>query len=368
MPGDPMGMGLMDDGADLEGEEAALAEAMWAQFKALGLLDMAGVGFRMNFDVPDAMMETELGILLPDGPQGLFNLPTTAPNGFNLPNWVDFDADSFAQFSVDFDQVLPMIRSMLGSVGAAAGPDAEQMRTMFETQAAPILQMLLEVMGPNVYYATWPDRIFNLGEEEAAAEADPWEFTPSIPSNFVYAIESTDPTIVENTIVQLTAAFPLFEPRDFLGFRIYDMGDDLIPLDADLSLGFGKQLVIVGGTPAVERVLRATETTPSIRELEGMDLAIAQFPDRGWTYSVSPASQFLQTMRDVLTGDFEAGMNPAEIATMGAADMLPFWFDDDELPTVEEMREYMGHIISWGERSDRGLKMIFRILPPVDEQ
>lgn len=364
MAGDPMGLGAAEGGEFASEEEAEFAASMREQFRMLGLLDWMGMGFSMNFDTPDAMMETQIGMLMPGQPQGIFTLVATNPNGLTLPNWADPDLETFNQYTIDFGSILPLVRTMVGAF-AGMSEDAEQTRTMFETQAAPILQMLLEVMGPNVYYGVWPDRVLKpeAVDEEPALD-DEFNFMPEIPDNFVYAIDSSDPTIIENTLVQLTAAFPLFKPRDFLGFRIYQVDDEMLPLEADVAIGFGKQMVILGGTAAVERVLRATEDTPSLREVKGLDAALQELPDRGWMYAIMPAGPILQGVRDVLTGDFEAGMNPADAMASELTNMLPGWFDDEELPSVEEMRAFLGHLVVWGQQSDRGLNMTFRVLHP----
>ncbi|MFG0329153.1 MAG: hypothetical protein ACF8PN_04570 [Phycisphaerales bacterium] len=322
-----------------------------AVFDTLGIADVEGFGmvFRPG-DGAVSIMETLFALTIDGEPDGVFNL-VGAPTPFEPPSWIGAQVSAAYQFEVDFEAIVPLIRDVLKTMPEEVGPQASQ---MFETQAAETMTLVFETLGPSIYAAT--------------GSIDPE--TGEARSETVVGIECSDVFVVENVINQF-AAMTGWTARDFTGFRLFD--NEFVPV----SIGLGKGFVFIGGTGGVEQALRADPDTPGLADEAAFDEAAALLPGEAVMYGFQPARQMVESIVYELKSSLDPELQKNEMREMfdqfeidyteeELDDMVatPEWYDEDMIPSVDELLRYIGGSITEMHFTRDGLVGVGRTLAP----
>lgn len=338
----------------------ALDASMLEPLEAIGLTDLDAISGWMSVGrEPGTLLDSRTALYMEDGMSGLWSLATTSDGGFDIPAWVDPDVDSAVLMHLDFGKIVPLVRSMIESMP----PDvAQQASDAFEATAAELLTVMFAELGPEVSVYSW-----------APSEQELKDGATGGPS--LFAISCSDELTVENGIAPWAGMLGM-TPRDFLGYRIYDLTDPTGTMS--MAIGFGKGHVLIGMNDPVEQALRATEDTPGlIGEPEFMNAA-DRLPAGAMAYTYSSMrarvemmlmaaklpfdEAYQQAMLDELRVLFEdAGMDFDEDLFRSEP---PDWYTPDTLPTTDFIMQHVGDSIMHAEINDQGIVLVARWLSP----
>jgi hypothetical protein len=208
--------------------------------------DIRGIGMAMRFDAPAAMIEQKVAVYMPRGKAGLSELVDVPAPGREVPSFVGPDAMAYSAMGFRFEKVMDFLRGLV-----RANPLLGMQLDPLLAEHGPMLERICLALGPQVHL------VGKLRQPVTLTSAEQ-----------VIAVRSSQPAVVEEALAKHAAG--LFEPRDFLGHRIYTM--DWNPMQAampgappvpagggeeSLSVGFGAGHVFFGHTRLVEDALRA---------------------------------------------------------------------------------------------------------------
>jgi len=326
--------------------------------EALGINNIKAVGMNFSFDEGSAMVDVEMGLYMPKGSIGLFDLFTESRSGFNAPDWLDPEAQSLTQINFNFKGVVPLIRDIIDSLPEDEREDASG---VFETTAAGIMTPLFEVLGPQIHIMTWP--------------SDNTSFPP-VPE-ILASIDCQDAQVVSNTIV--TWAAPLgIVPRDFLGYRIFSDEGGYVPI----AIGVGKERVFIGTTDLIEQVLRADADTLSLAHEPHFKNAADNLPNNALFYNFISVRPTVESWIELLHAPFDDELKAARIEEMrqwyeemDMADSFddemydveePDWYDPDLIPDKDLILRYIGDFLGHVHKMDDGFIYNTQLLEPIE--
>jgi hypothetical protein len=249
---------------------------MMAGSMASGIFgDIRSVGMSVRLDSPSAMLEQRLALYMPRGKGGLTRLFDVKEPREDLPRFTGPDSTMFLSMNFAFDRLADVIRDIIRSnpmlqMGAGEAFD----------QVEPTIREVAAMLGPRIYANNAMTRPIAMDS-----------------ASMLMAIDCRDEQAFENFFSQHAPAMG-FEPRDFLGRRIYTMSDDMgmmgmmMGMEApSISVGIGGGYVFVGTTVGVEQSLRIVsqqDRLPSLADDPAYERAIAVLPQRPlmmWAYS-----------------------------------------------------------------------------------
>ncbi len=326
--------------------------------EALGVNNIKAVGMNFSFDEGSAMVEVEIGVYMPEGSTGLFDLLLDSRSGFNTPDWLDPEAQSLTQINFDFKGVVSLIRDIIESLPEE---ERESASGVFETTAAGIMTPLFEVLGPQIHIMTWP--------------SDNTSFPP-VP-RILASIDCQDAQIVSNTIVTWAAPMGIVS-RDFLGYRIFSDEGGYVPI----AIGVGKERVFIGTTDLIEQVLRADADTLSLAEEPHFKNAAENLPNNALFYNFTSVRPTVESWIELLHSPFDEEAKAARIEEMrqwyeemDMADSFdeemfeeeePDWYDPDTIPDTDLILRYIGDIIGHVRKMDDGFIYKTQLLEPIE--
>jgi hypothetical protein len=285
--------------------------------------DIQGFAASVRLDSPQAMMEQSYVVYMPNGKGGLARLFNVPQPREQLPRFVGPNSVSSMSINIAFDQLNTIIRDIIRSNPMLNMFLAEEYR-----EVEPMIRELTGSLGSRMYVASTLTR----------------PITPES-SATMFAIECRDERAFENFISQFAPGMG-FQPRDFLGQRIYTMDEEMnmlgmmLGIDApSMSIGIGGGFAFIGQTTGVEMALRTVsqqDQLPSLADEPAFRRAAANLPDRPlvmWWYSD-------------IASTLEAGMIAAEDEDFpGLGDMKLDW---------DLLRRYIGPAVSFVESTDAG--------------
>lgn len=212
----PMPMGLDEGGA---------TQAL----SALGLTEVTALSSSLVSNPGDAVAELKFAALMGEQ-RGVFSLMTGGSLPATPPAFVGPDAASLGVFRVNFDQIIPLTRRVVGMLPDS--PETQGVQMQFEQFAAPI-EPLFNAIGPEVTVVGFLSRPFSASS-----------------AGSLYAVSVKDADAVREAVNTLGGMAALM-PRDFAGSQIWE--SQFLPL----SIGLGAKYAFVGDVKTVEKAMLA---------------------------------------------------------------------------------------------------------------
>lgn len=316
--------------------------------------DIQAFGFAATVATDHAMIEQRMTIYTPKR-AGLLALFDTQTAREELPKFIGPDTISYNVINFEFNGVFDLIKSVVNS-----NPFLAAQAEMILPEIEAPLDKIATSLGTQVHIATRLTRPLTANSQSTA-----------------FAIPCLQPAVFESLLAE-DAPKAGFEPRDFLGQRIYSLSPEAgvgspFSMEQGFSIGIGGGFAVLGPTPAVEQTLRATgqgdlPTLASDPEFVHALSTLPKVPAVGWGYSNFVDSfeanriAYEQQMKDMADQFRES--EPEFAAEMEAqAKDSPF-----HAISVETLRRYVGPT-AWQLRVDEaGFNFIYLTLPPTPKQ
>ncbi|MCZ6850997.1 MAG: hypothetical protein O7F17_05090, partial [Planctomycetota bacterium] len=217
-----------------------MAEMMQEMLRTI-IGDIQGAGLSLRLASDSAIVEETIVVYMPNGKAGLTALlDTETPRG-DLPPFVGPDTVSYTRLNFEFENLPDFVMQVMQMIAMMMPPDPEAMQ---ETQN--IVTRLCDTLGSEIHIVSTLTR-------------------PIMAESFstVFAIKCTQPQEFENFVAEF-APQGGFEPREFLGQRIYsrDMpsmmpGMAMGGAATEVSIGISGGYALFGPTAGVEQAMRA---------------------------------------------------------------------------------------------------------------
>ena len=236
--------------------------------------EVKAYGFGLRSDEPQAQFELLQGIVVQGERQGLMSLPGPVTPVSAPPKFAAGDALGYGRMQLQFRDLMKVVDTAVASL-------PEELAENFEPtlqQYGPDLRKAFDAMGPEIHVVTRQDRA-----QGAAADAEP---------QAVYAVACRDERAVTG-MLNLFLPEAGFEPRDFNGNTIFSAEG------AEVSMGFGGGMFLMGSSAMVEQCLRGSEgTLGETAACRQAMTAAGSEPVIGWGYTDLVAS--LEASREAL--------------------------------------------------------------------
>ena len=326
---------------------------------ALGLpsLKAASLSFRAGEAGGDILGETNVGLLMPEGRAGMFNLLEVADDKPKPPPWAGPNVASFTWININYPALIPIVREVVVSV-ATAMEQPEQIE-VFDQFAAAYLQPIAEIVGPATYFAQWPREEGAIEAAPAGEDAEAALGEALLPPT-LFAISCSDETVVQNVLAQIPGLQGMIVARDFLGSRIYEPAQGM----GGPALGLGKGHVLIGGVQEVEAALRAEPGGETLGDNPGYVRAAGTLPDELALVYYVAAEPYYENMVRTLREGLGSVFKDAEEFGDDSSDNPAAWFDPETVPDAEFFLRYVGDMIGGLEVRDDGLVLQMRQLTP----
>ncbi|MCH8260036.1 MAG: hypothetical protein IIC46_07505 [Planctomycetes bacterium] len=268
---DPMGMGM--------------AGMMQEMLKTI-IGDIQGAGLSLRLDSDSALVEETVVVYMPNGKSGLTALlDTETPRGA-LPAFVGPDTVNYVRLNFEFENLPDLVMQVMQIFAMMMMPDPEMMQ-----EIQNMVTRLCNTLGQEIHVVSTLTR-------------------PITAESFstVLAVKCTQPQEFENFVAEFGPKGG-FEPREFLGQRIYsrEIPPMMMPGMAmggaaiEVSIGISGGYALFGPTAGVEQAMRAVGEVklPSLEQEASYQRAVDALPNEpavGIGYSNS-ADMFDATMK-----------------------------------------------------------------------
>ena len=265
-----------------------MAEMMQEMLKTI-IGDIQGVGMSLRLESDSAIVEETVVVYMPNGKAGLTALlDTETPRG-DLPPFVGLDTVNYVRLNFEFENLPDLVMQVMQMIAMMMPPDPELMQ---ETQN--IVSRLCSTLGGEIHIVSTLTR-------------------PITAESFstVFAVKCAQPQEFENFVAEFGPKGG-FEPREFLGQRIYsrEMPPMMMPGMAmggaaiEVSIGISGGYALFGPTAGVEQAMRAVGEVklPSLEQEASYQRAVDALPDEpavgiGYSNSVDMFEAMTETQR-----------------------------------------------------------------------
>ncbi len=265
-----------------------MAEMMQEMLKTI-IGDIQGVGMSLQLDSDSAIVEETVVVYMPNGKAGLTTLlDTETPRG-DLPAFVGPDTVNYVRLNFEFENLPDLVMQVMQIVAMMMPPDPEAMQ-----ETHNVVTRLCSTLGREIHIVSTLTR-------------------PITAESFstVVAVECTQPQEFENFVAEF-APQRGFEPRDFLGQRIYsrEIPPMMMPGMAmggaatEVSIGISGGYALFGPTAGVEQAMRAAGEVklPSLEQEASYQRAVDALPNEpavgiGYANSVDMFEATMETNR-----------------------------------------------------------------------
>jgi len=236
--------------------------------------DIHGLGVSLSLDSDSAIIEETIAVYMPNGKSGLTALLDTQTQRGDVPPFVGPDTVSYTRMNFEFENLPDFVLEILQTMGPMMAMQPEQMH-----EAVDMIARLCDTLSSEVYFVSTLSR-------PITAES----------SSTVFAVRCIQPQEFENFVAEF-APMGGFEPREFLGQRIYsgDMGPMMQGMGGgggatDISIGVSGGYALIGPTAGVEQAMRAAGDAklPSLDQEASYQRAVETLTDEpivGFGYS-----------------------------------------------------------------------------------
>ncbi|MEE9131607.1 MAG: hypothetical protein V3T84_16450 [Phycisphaerales bacterium] len=317
--------------------------------------DIQGVGLGLRLDSDTAIFEETIVVYMPNGKAGLTALlDTETPHG-DLPAFVGPDTVSYTRLNFEFENLPDFVMQVMQMVAMMMPPDPEAMQ---ETQN--IVTRLCNTLGSEIHIVSTLTR-------PITAES----------FSMVFAVKCTQPQEFENFVAEF-APMRGFEPREFLGQRIYsrDMpsmmsGMAMGGAATEVSIGISGGYALIGSTAGVEQAMRAAGEVklPSLEQEASYQRAVDTLPNEaavgiGYSSTVDLFEAMVETTRLSTKQmveqmkEFDPEFEQEQLA------VLKQWGAID----VELLSQFIGPSAWYVRATDDGFVMRAYLLAPVGDE
>ncbi|MCK4871188.1 MAG: hypothetical protein KAS72_00535 [Phycisphaerales bacterium] len=318
---------------------------------SISTIESAAIGMAID---DGASIITQRFAVLTDGErQGMLALPS-AIGSFEPPAFVGVDAVAVTSVGIDF----PAIPELIEQTIAALPEEMAEMIAPGWEMFGPAVTMVFTGLGSEIVSITYHQRPYGIDSEIT-----------------LVAIETKDAEQVAGSLMSAGMMLGLAE-RDFLGHRIFDIGD------GGFSLGFGMGYMLIGPTDVVEQAFQSSERDRSLlsdtatfraaaSEVRpggvwyGFTDVLAQWDYVRWT--LINRAEILAAQQAKMRQDFlDGGASEEQVDRWYPAmepDPVPEWFE--LLPTAEQLADYIGPSVMHTWITEDGFEGEWRSLGPV---
>ncbi len=250
--------------------------------------DIHGLGVSLKLDSDSAIIEETVAVYMPNGKAGLTALlDTQTPRG-DVPPFVGPDTVSYTRINFEFENLPDFVLQVMQMMAMMMPMEPEKMHEIVDTIA-----QLTDTLSSEVYFVSTLSR-------PITAES----------LGTVFAVQCTRPQEFENFIAEF-APQGGFEPREFLGQRIYSgempmmmPGMPMGGAATQLSIGVSGGYALIGPTAGVEQVMRAAGDAklPSLEREASYQRAVDTLSDEpivgfGYSSTIDLIEATRETMR-----------------------------------------------------------------------
>ena len=250
--------------------------------------DIQGVGMSLRLESDSAIVEETVVVYMPNGKAGLTALlDTETPRG-DLPPFVGLDTVNYVRLNFEFENLPDLVMQVLQMIAMMMPPDPQAMQ-----ETHNIVTRLCSTLGREIHIVSTLTR-------------------PITAQSFstVLAVKCTQPQEFENFVAEF-APQGGFEPREFLGQRIYSgqmpmmmPGMAMGGAATEVSIGISGGYALIGPTAGVEQAMRAVGEVklPSLEQEASYQRAIDTLPNEptvgiGYSNSVDMFEATMETQR-----------------------------------------------------------------------
>jgi len=331
---------------------------------ATGLEEVTSFGMGVNFDTPQAAVEQNIAVLMPER-RGLLSLIPDNDQPFQAPDFAPANATSLTMLQADIANLIPTIQNILRSLPAQFQQQAMGPLMMAQGMASPILNNL----GPQIYIVQTIERPFAVDSQKA-----------------VVAIKSQNAGAVRDAIASLVTDFSIpLQQRDFAGNTLWEFPDNMGGMmggpmgGADMPvIAVGAGHLFIGNTQGVEAALRTASNNdaPRLADDPRFQRAIADLRGNGLSFSwpnLQDSLEYIQwtienqerITRQQLREQFGEGPDAdqqIEEMMQWMGNESPDWLDD--MPDASVVFNRIGDTVSEMRVTPRGIIGTVRTLRP----
>ena len=329
---------------------AGMAMGMIKPF--IGDIHAVGASTRINSD--KAMIESAYAIYMPDGKVGLSAMfDTQTPYG-DLPPFVGQNTIGYSRFNFEFDKVPDFVKQVMGMAAQMGAVDPEAMQEVDE-----MVRLVTSMLGNEVHTVTTLDRPIDADSQ-----------------TMIFAVKCTKPQELENFLAEMGPQIG-FEPRDFLGQRIFTLPADAIGIPGafDISIGISNGFILAGSAAGVEQAMRAggEAELPTLDSDEQYSHAVAVLPQdpvvaAGYSNTIDALEAMIKSARfSVQTQVAEMREFDPEMADEFEAEALE-GLEAIEAIDIDLLRKYIGQSVWFVKATDEGFIIRSYMLAPISDE
>ena len=321
--------------------------------------DIQGAGLSLRLESDSAIVEETVVVYMPNGKSGLTALlDTETPRG-DLPAFVGPDTVNYVRLNFEFENLPDLVMQVMRMIAWMMPPDPEVMQ---ETQN--MFTRLCSTLGREIHIVSTLTR-------------------PITAESFstVLAVKCTQPQEFENFVAEFGPKGG-FEPREFLGQRIYSRDvPSMMPGMAmggaatEVSIGISGGYALIGPTAGVEQAMRAAGEVklPSLEQEASYQRAVDALPNEpavgiGYSSTVDLFEATMETNRLATKQMVEQikAFDPEHAAEFEKEQlaMLKQW----EAIDVELLSQFIGPSAWYVRATDYGFVIRAYLLAPVGDE
>ena len=337
----------------IAGDNPMVGMAMGMITPFIGDIQAVGGSFSLSGD--KAMIESSYAIYMPDGKVGLTAmLDTQTPFG-ELPPFVGQNTISYSRFNFEFDKVADFVMQIMGMMGQMMG--AANPEDLQETDT--MIRLVTSMLGNEIHTVTTLDRPIDADSQAT-----------------IFAIKCTKPKELENFIAEIGPQYG-FEPRDFLGQRIFTLPGAVFGMAGvpDFSIGISNGFVLIGSALGVEQAMRAggEAELPTLDSDEQYSHAVATLPQ-----DPVVAAGYSNTI-DLIEAMIKSARFNIQSQVVEMREFDPEWADEFEAEALEGLkaieaididllRKYIGQSVWFVKATDEGFIIRSYMLAPSSDE
>lgn len=303
--------------------------------------DVKAIGMGMRLDGTKAMVEGSLAAYMPNGKSGITMLLDRQTGRAEVPAFIGANTISFSSINLDMAGVGKLLKEFV-----SGNPMIEANLGEMMPQIEQVIDTMANTLGDRMYSAMTLDRPITVES-----------------MGTLFGIVCKDAKAFENGVSELIGQMG-FQPRDFLGQRIYGMDPEMAAMmempGGGPGLGIGSGYIFMGQQNAIELAMRSTQQAdgPTLAGESSYQRAMSALSSDGlvaWGYmdmtQVAEAQLVTMKQQRAETIEWMKEFNPEYAEELAnEPDPTKHWNEE----SFQQLRELIGPA-SWQLRStDRG--------------
>ena len=231
--------------------------------------DIDGIAETINFSPSeDVLFSGKYAIQMDGGRDGLMGLISSESPVGPIPSFVGENTISYSQNSIEFSNIVPLVKEIIASNPLLAMQMNPQMMQQIESG----ISMYISTLGTETH-------VIFTGSEPYTGDS----------VGYMIAVECTDENTLSN-VLGMTMPSLGATPNDFLGNQIFTVDFNsgmMMPIDLSFSIAVGGGYMFAGDQQAVENALRAIANPKDANSGHGLNAAASMLNHdvvSGWGY------------------------------------------------------------------------------------